>query len=189
MSRHLLFLMCVVGLAACSPETQPAGPAAPVIRSADEDPFANYPAVTDIDASGRLIDERISPEAAAIDRRLGDLETRAVTLDPEQPGWQSRIVRGWFDEGRLVRLSVTEPTDAGGMSGESVWYLADASPFLVHSPEAIYVLDPAGRIVRWLGEDGDPIDVEPSSRAERERTLRAGFDRWNATLSGSAPAS
>lgn len=180
-------LMATFGLAvmlpACRDEVPP--PAMPV-TAASEDPLAAYPAAGEAEGI-QPIDPAISADAASIEQRSATLEVRSRTLDPEQQGWEPRLVRGWFDEGRLVRLSVTEPTAAGGMSGESIWYLADAEVFLARTPDGIYKLDSAGQIVEWLDESGEPADASESERAARSRALQAAFQRWNDVLVKSSP--
>lgn len=186
MKSILSCLLMIIAIASSSCREESPSPAMPV-PAAEEDPLARYPA-EEVEGSGIVpMDPSISPEAAAIDERAAELELRSTTLDPEQPGWEPRLIRGWFDQGRLVRLSVTEPTDAGRMSGESIWYLATAQPFLVRTPGAIYELDESGDIVAALDESGSPVQLSATGSQEQARSLRASFERWNDALIDSSP--
>lgn len=185
---RLLPLIILLTAGGCTPEaSDPARSGVPVVSAQPDDPFAGYPDADDPRA-GAAIPPAISPDAAAIDERLGQMQMRTVTLDPEQSGSEPRTVRGWFDQGRLQRLAVTEPTGGGRMSGETVWYLWEGEPFLVRQPGALFALAPGGAVQQRYGEDGNTVVLSPAEREELARTLRASFERWNDALIRSSPA-
>lgn len=179
------FAACILA-AACSPQPEREAPPPTAAVTETSDPLDNFPAA-DQEMPEGAVPHMISPLAAGIDRTLGSATVRTATLDPDQPGWDERVIRGWFVDDGLIRLSVTEPTDSGRMSGETVFYLENAEVRVVRRPEAILILRPNGSIERWLDDQGNPVDASATRREEQSRELAAAFKRWRSALIDSSP--
>lgn len=183
MNRTIPIAALLFTVVACSADEprEPSQPAVTVTQSAD--PLENYPLDTGTSTAAL---EQVSPLAARIDSRINSLRTETVTMDPEQPGWEPRQVRGWYDEDGLVRLSVTEATDAGSMSGETVYYVENGELRVVSRPNAIFLLRPDGTIERWLDDAGNPVEASRTQMEEQSRQLSAAFKRWTGALKESS---
>ncbi len=112
-----------------------------------------------------------------IDGMLGQLERRDTTLPPVDPE-EARRLSVWVRDGVPRKLTVTEPNDAGAMTGESHYWLVGGELRVVQQPFAGYVLY-GDRILVWTDGALDPVpDIPDSDRMAREVDLVNEARKW-----------
>lgn len=112
-----------------------------------------------------------------IDGMLRSLERRDTTLAAVDDQ-EARRLSVWLQDGVARKLTVTEPNDAGGMTGESAFWLVGGELRVVQQPFAAYTLY-GDRILVWTDSSLDPIpDIPSDNRMEREVVLVAQARQW-----------
>ena len=112
-----------------------------------------------------------------IDAMLGQLERRDTTLEPVGTE-EARRLSVWVRDGVARKLTVSEPNDAGAMTGESHYWLAGGELRVVQQPFAGYVLY-GDRILVWTDGALDPVpDIPDSDRMAREIDLVNEARKW-----------
>lgn len=132
-------------------------------------------------------DTTISPAEAALsraqrlDERLPYASARVRTL-PAEGAREERVLRLWRDGNRPVKITATEPDDAGRMTGLSAYYFDEHGElFFVRHPHARYTFR-NGRLDAWLDERLQPVDVPEADRAAREASIRGEARRYLAAF-------
>lgn len=135
-----------------------------------------------------LTPARAMAEAEAIDRRLATVTPQEKTLDRERPGWDRRIVRLWSEAGAPILLTVTEPTDAGRMTGLSSYYFREGRVAFVRGPLNRYVFRDTV-LVFWVDDSLRPlVDVPPRDLEARQQFLLAEVRQYLAMFGVETPA-
>lgn len=94
--------------------------------------------------------------ADSIDATLERVEPVARTLQPEQPGWQPRVLSLWADSGRPVKLRVTDPASNGVTSGFTDYYFVDGLLQVVRGPVTQYVFRDT-TLILWTTDSLQPV--------------------------------
>jgi membrane-bound inhibitor of C-type lysozyme len=89
-------------------------------------------------------DSALSPVRAkhladSINGLTADSDPMTRQLQPEAPGWEARVLSLWADSGRAIKLTVTEPNDAGVMDGLTEYYFVDGRVEVVRGPVSQYL--------------------------------------------------
>ena len=135
-----------------------------------------------------LTPARAMAEAEAIDRRLASVTPLEKTLDRERPGWDPRIVRLWSEAGAPILLTVTEPTDAGRMTGLSSYYFRGGRLAFVRGPLNRYVFRDTV-LVFWVDDSlRQLVDIPPRDLEARQQFLLAEVRQYLAMFGVETPA-
>lgn len=135
-----------------------------------------------------LTPARAMAEAEAIDRRLASVTPQENTLARERPGWDPRIVRLWSEAGAPILLTVTEPTDAGRMTGLSSYYFREGRVAFVRGPLNRYVFRDTV-LVFWVDDSLRALaDVPPRDLEARQQFLLAEVRQYLAMFGVETPA-
>ena len=94
--------------------------------------------------------------AESIDVALDSATPAVRTLQPEQRGWEPRVVKLWADSGRPVRLTVTEPSATGAMDGLSSYYFVGGHLQVVRGPVTQYVFRDTA-LIFWTTDSLQPL--------------------------------
>ncbi|MFN3596542.1 MAG: hypothetical protein ACK41D_04655 [Rubricoccaceae bacterium] len=181
MLRPLAFVLL---LAACAPETPPetsaSAPSAAPLAPETPPPQA-APAV--LLAQAETFAARLDSLAALPGARVLSAEQPASAEAPPR-----RVT--FFAEGTGQRITVTEPDDAGQMTGTSDYYLDGSALVFVRAPFARYAFaryafaryaSAQDSLAVWADEHGRVLhDLPASDRAARARALRADAARYRA---------
>lgn len=106
----------------------------------------------------------------AVDIQSSDADIDEITLEPEHEGWEERVVREYLIDDEIIKLTVTEPTDSGQMSGLTTYYYDEGELFFVEAPFANYAFKD-GRLVLWTDEDYEILNMSDSDLKRREEVL------------------
>ncbi len=106
----------------------------------------------------------------AVDIQSSDAEIDELTLEPEHEGWDERIVREYLIDDEIIKMTVTEPTDSGEMSGLTTYYYDQGELFFVEAPFANYAFK-NGRLVLWADENYEILNMSDSDLKRREEVL------------------
>ncbi len=93
-----------------------------------------------------------------------------ITLEPESESWEPRVIKQFTEKGDLLKLTVTEPTDAGKMTGLTTFYYDEGELFFVESSFANYVFKGANLVV-WSDEDYTILDMSETDLERRQEVL------------------
>ena len=112
-----------------------------------------------------------------VDGNAAQYKKTEKTLGPEKKGWEKRRLALWTEDGKPVRLTFTEPDDAGRMKWETAVYYLGGQINYYKGPFSGYIFK-NGRLV--LGVDGDmkPLsgitgeDMKETGSAIEERSGR-----------------
>lgn len=162
MMRFVLLL--AVALAACNPPDS--APTVPDATTAEDTVIAPQDAAFS--------------RALLLDEQLPYGQSRSVTL-PAEPGEDERVLRRWVRDGQTVKITATEPDDAGRMTGQSVYFYEEGELFLVRHPYAHYVFE-NGRLVTWLDENRNVVEVSEADHRARERAILDQAARYDAAF-------
>ncbi len=83
--------------------------------------------------------ERVRLVADSIDALTAELEPQVRRLQPEARGWEPRLLSLWVDSGVPLKLSVTEPTEAGKMDGRANYYFVEGRLEVVRGSVSQYL--------------------------------------------------
>ena len=103
-----------------------------------------------------------------VDGNAAQYKKTEKTLGPEKKGWEKRKLVLWTEDGKPVRLTFTEPDDAGRMKWETAVYYLGGQINFYKGPFSGYVFK-NGRLV--LGVDGD---MKPASGVTGEDMKETG---------------
>lgn len=106
----------------------------------------------------------------SIDIKSSEAEVEEITLEPESESWEPRVLKQYTEDGEILKLTVTEPTDAGKMTGLTTFYYDEGELFFVESSFANYVFK-GGKLVVWTDEDYDILDMSKSDLQRRQEVL------------------
>ena len=114
---------------------------------------------------------------ADIDGMLARLERRDTVLAAE--GTQEpRRLSVWVQNNSPRKLVVSEPNDAGAMTGESHWWFVGGELRVVQQPFAGYVMY-GDRILVWTDGALEPVpDIPDTDRMAREVELVGAATKW-----------
>ncbi|WP_194775057.1 hypothetical protein [Pararhodonellum marinum] len=93
-------------------------------------------------------------------------------IEAEKLGWEKRKIILRYDiPGQPVVMEVTEPTDAGKMTGLSIFYYQDGDLFAVTQPYANYILE-KGKLKIWTDENwNENNEISVENWLDRENNL------------------
>jgi hypothetical protein len=92
------------------------------------------------------------------------------TLGPEKKGWEKRKLVLWTEDGKPVRLTFTEPDDAGKMKWQTAVYYLGGQINYYKGPFSGYIFK-NGRLV--LGVDGDMKPLSGITGEDMKKTTSA----------------
>lgn len=95
---------------------------------------------------------------------------RRDTVLPAQPAEEPRRLSLYLRDDRILKLTASEPNDAGRMTGETHAWFVDDEVRVVQEPFAAYFLD-GDRIVLWTDEALEPVAAPEADRMARERAV------------------
>lgn len=95
-------------------------------------------------SAAQEVDSMVTPTRAtavadSIDSLAASREPATRLLQPEQRGWEPRALSLWAEDGRPIKLSVTEPSEAGKMNRRTDYYFVDGRLEVVRGPVSQYV--------------------------------------------------
>ncbi len=120
--------------------------------------------------------ERVQRIVAATDELLSGQEPIVDTLASEEG---TRILRLWMQDGKAIKLAVSEPDQAGEMSGQSSYYFSEDEMFFASQPFAKFIFM-HGKLEYWLDRQWEPTPATPELLDAREAFL---YDEVNRYLS------
>lgn len=116
-----------------------------------------------------------------IDSALVDFERRDTIL-VTAPDSEPRRLSLWLQHGSPRKITVTEPDDAGHMTGESSYWFIAGDLAVVQGMTSAYALD-GDRIVLWTDQTLVPTsDVTTEERMARELRLVGEARRYLAAF-------
>jgi hypothetical protein len=115
--------------------------------------------------------------AEAIDSATATVPPEKRELPPTTPGGEARQLVLWRLDGAPAKLMVSEPTDAGTMTGSSVWYFKDGRIVFVSGPFARYAFV-GGRLVEWTDQHGVVAESDAATLRTREKDLTDAANNW-----------
>lgn len=115
--------------------------------------------------------------AGEIDSLVGPVTPDERELPPASQGAEPRRLMLWQLDGKPAKLVVSEPTDAGRMTGESAWYFRDGQTVYARGPLGHFAYD-AGRLVEWTDVRGVVLQRDAKALAEQEKQLKDAAARW-----------
>jgi hypothetical protein len=115
--------------------------------------------------------------AEAIDSATVKVSPEKRELPPPTPGGDVRQLVLWRLDGAPAKLLVSEPTDAGKMTGSSTWYFKDGRLAFASGPFARYAFV-AGRLVEWTDQHGIVAESDAATLRTREKDLMDTANRW-----------
>lgn len=106
--------------------------------------------------------------AESLDATLDSVKPAERTLQPEQRGWQPRVVSLWADSGRPVKLRVTDAVATGVTPGFTDYYFVDGLLQVVRGPVTQYVFRDT-TLIFWTTDSLQPVaDVPLRDMAARQ---------------------
>lgn len=106
----------------------------------------------------------------ALDIKSSDSDMQEITLEPESESWDPRVIRQYTDKNELIKMTVTEPTDSGEMTGLTTFYYDQGELFFVESSFANYVFKD-GHLIVWSDENYSILDMSEADLKRREEVL------------------
>lgn len=106
----------------------------------------------------------------SIDIKASAAEMEEITLEPESDSWEPRVLKQYTEKNEILKLTVTEPTDAGKMTGLTTFYYDQGELFFVESTFASYVFKD-GKLVVWSDEDYSILDMSETDLQRRQEVL------------------
>jgi len=106
----------------------------------------------------------------ALDIKASDADMEEITLEPESESWDPRVIKQYTENNELIKMTVTEPTDAGKMTGLTTFYYDQGELFFVESSFANYVFKD-GHLVVWSDENYKILDMSKADLERREEVL------------------
>lgn len=117
----------------------------------------------------KLLEEALSLKNS-VEIKASGAQVETLTLEPEKEGWESRVVKEYLVNDNIIKLTTTEPTDSGEMSGMTSFYYDKGELFYVESPFANYVFSD-GRLVIWTDENMNILDMSSKDLSRRDKAL------------------
>lgn len=115
--------------------------------------------------------------AEAIDSATAKVSPENRELPSTTPGGDVRRLSLWRLDGAPAKLTVTEPTVAGKMTGSSAWYFKDGKLVFASAPLARYAFA-GGRLVEWTDQHGVVAESDPATLRAREKDLTDAANKW-----------
>lgn len=122
-----------------------------------------------------VIDPQTELESAlsrknSIDIKASDADIEKIILEPESESWDPRVLEQYTDDDQILKLTVTEPTDSGKMTGLTTFYYDEGELFFIESSFANYVF--AGGDLRiWTDENYNVLGMSDTDLDRREEVL------------------
>ena len=126
-------------------------------------------------------------------RTMQDIEgaipafTRRDTTLAAGTNREPRRLSLWLEDGVPRKLTVSAPTDASSMLGESVFWFVQGEVRVVQQPNDAYAFA-ADRMLVWTDESLTPVtDVTPEARMIREHEVIEQARQWLALFGVALP--
>lgn len=102
-----------------------------------------------------------------------------MTIPAEQEGWEDRTITIYSNEQQILKMTVTEPTDGGEMTGLTSYWFDEGEVFYIQEPFASYVFHDDD-LIAWMDENLNILYDDPSSDVMKERKQRLMDDmiKW-----------
>ncbi len=89
----------------------------------------------DVDEEAAIIPQNELDNALSkknsIDIKATEAEVETISLEPESESWEPRVLKQYLDNDEILKMTVTEPTDAGKMTGLTTYYYDQGELFFV----------------------------------------------------------
>ncbi|WP_053955512.1 hypothetical protein [Inediibacterium massiliense] len=109
--------------------------------------------------------ENVKNEMNSINQNLDGLDTNKSQLPPIKKEWEAQTLTLWSQNGKPVKLVVTEADDTGKMAGTSDYYFQNGQLIILRAPFAYYVFKD-NKLVLWLNENMEPLNDIPQKDME-----------------------
>jgi len=106
----------------------------------------------------------------ALDIKASDSDMEEISLEPESESWEPRVLKQYTEDNELIKMTVTEPTDAGKMTGLTTFYYDQGELFFVESSFANYVFK-EGHLIVWSDENYNVLEMSKADLERREEVL------------------
>jgi len=122
-----------------------------------------------------VIDPQTELESAlsrknSIEIKASDADIEKIILEPESESWDPRVLEQYTDNDQILKLTVTEPTDSGKMSGLTTFYYDEGELFFIESSFANYVFVD-GKLRIWTDENHKVLGMSDADLDRREEVL------------------
>lgn len=94
-----------------------------------------------------------------------------MTVPAEQEGWEDRTITIYSSDQQILKMTVTEPTDSGTMSGLTSYWFDEGEVFYIQEPFASYVFH-GDTLVAWMDENLNILYDDPASDVMKDRKQR-----------------
>lgn len=106
----------------------------------------------------------------SIDIKASEAEVETISLEPESENWEPRVLKQYLENDEILKMTVTEPTDAGKMTGLTTFYYDEGELFFVESTFANYTFK-GGKLIVWADEDYTILDMSEEDLRRRQEVL------------------
>lgn len=106
----------------------------------------------------------------SIDIKASEAEVETISLEPESENWEPRVLKQYLENDEILKMTVTEPTDAGKMTGLTTFYYDEGELFFVESTFANYTFK-GGKLIVWADEDYTVLDMSEEDLRRRQEVL------------------
>jgi len=136
-------------------------------------------AETGSEDADKVEEEAIIPQAVldkalskknSIDIKASEADVETITLEPESESWEPRVLKQYLENDEILKMTVTEPTDGGKMTGLTTFYYDEGELFFVESTFANYAFK-SGELVVWADEDYTILDMSDEDLRRRQEVL------------------
>ena len=121
--------------------------------------------------------------ADSLDASLDSLKPVERTLQPEQRGWRPRVLGLWADEGRPVKLRVTDPAATGVTPAFTDYYFVGGRLQVVRGPVTQYVFRDT-TLIFWTTDSLQPVMDIPLRDMEARQNFVLGEVRQYLAMFG-----
>ena len=115
--------------------------------------------------------------AEEIDSAAAKVQPESRELRPAKSGGSIRRLSLWRLNGAPAKLMESEATEAGKMTGLTVWYFKDGQMVFAREPFAQYAFAD-GRLVEWTDQHGVVAESDVATLRTREKDLTDTASRW-----------
>jgi hypothetical protein len=120
---------------------------------------------------------RVQRIVDATDDALRQTEPIVDTLPLGEGQRHPRILRLWMEDGKAIKLTVSELDEEGEPAGESSFYFSGEDMFYASQPYAKFIFM-HGKLEYWLNNEWEPTPVTPDLLDRRDEYLYDEANRY-----------
>lgn len=124
--------------------------------------------------------------AESLDASLDSVKPVERALQPEQPGWQPRVLSLWAAGGRPVKLRVTDAAATGATAGFTDYYFVNGRLEVVRGPVTQYVFRDT-TLILWTTDSLQPVVDIPLRDMQARQNFVLGEVRQYLAMFGVDP--